>query len=613
MSAFSLPLPQPVPRTLHELLQAVRQRGCNELVLLDPAGGGLDGAGLAAAVARVATTLQAEGIGRQHRVALAWAPGPQAAAALLGTMTQAVAAPLNPQAPESTHRDDLLRLGASLVLTDQHPPAALRAAAAALGLEVLSLPPLQAGAAASPPAADSPAPANPSDLALLLQTSGTTSTPKLVPLSHANLLASAAHVAGALELQPADRSLAVMPLFHIHGLVACLLAPLLAGGSVVCSEPLAGPELLALLRCSGATWMSAVPTLLQGLIGASVSERMTLAGGSPAAPALRFLRSSSAPLAPALAQRLETLFGVPVIEAYGMTEAAHQICSNRLPPGRRVVGSVGFAAGPEVAVLGAQHQCLPAGELGEVAIRGSNVTAGYLAAAGDGWVTSPDGGRWFLTGDEGSLNPEGVLRLTGRLKEMINRGGEKVIPRQVDEALLDHPAVEQAVCFAVPHPSLGEDVAAAVVLAAAAPATEDDLRGHCFARLAPHQVPSRILFLDALPKGATGKLQRIGLADRLNHLLVAEPEPLEGEVEELVGEIFAAVLGGPLPSRSSNFFALGGDSLTGQQVISRLNSQIPLDLPATLLFRYPTPRMLAAELEGRIDRVLAALEGPAGA
>lgn len=605
MSTFSLPGAE--PRTFLELLRTGERSDVGHPVLLDRSGASMDWAALAAAMSEVGGTLQAESIGREDRVALAFPPGPQAAAALLGTMTQAVAAPLNPQAPESAHRDDLRRLGVSLVLTDRQPPPALIAAAADLGLRVHRLSALPSTAAGvMSPQLPLPPP-RPSDLALLLQTSGTTSRPKVVPLSHANLLASAANVAAVLDLRPADRSLAVMPLFHIHGIVASLLAPLLSGGSAICSEPLPGAELLELIRGSQATWMSAVPTLLQDLVKACGAE-----GSSPPVHTLRFIRSSSAPLAPALAQRLETLFDVPVIEAYGMTEAAHQIASNRLPPVQRMAGSVGFAAGPEVAVLGANHQPLPVGELGEVAIRGANVTVGYLQAAENGWVANPDGSRWFLTGDEGSLDHDGVLRLTGRLKEMINRGGEKVIPREVDEVLGEHPSVEQALCFAVPHPTLGEDVVAAVVLKTGLHASEDELRAHCLTSLLPHQVPSRILMVDGLPKGPTGKLQRIGLAERLSNLLAPPEEPLEGEVEELVGEIFAAVLDVALPSRDSNFFALGGDSLTGQLVISRLNSQLPLDLPAALLFRCPTPRILAAELEERIDRALASLEGAHG-
>lgn len=602
MSRFSPA--DPAPCTVLELLHSAGGVHGGEPVLLDPAGTPLERAGLVPAIDAVWRVLAEHGVGRTDRVALAMAPGPLAAVALLGTMARAVAAPLNPQAPESAHRADLRRLEASLVLTDAQSPPALLSAAESLGLSVCRLPSLVSCRSSAASTAAFPSAPAAQDLALLLQTSGTTATPKLVPLSHANLLASARHVAEVLQLTPADRSLAVMPLFHIHGIVASLLAPLLSGGSVICSEPLPGDALLALIGSSKPTWLSAVPTLLQSLAAAcgpveSVSPQHTL----------RLIRSSSAPLAPALARRLEAVFGVPVIEAYGMTEAAHQICSNRLPPGPRFPGSVGVAAGPEVAVLGAGGQLLPPGQVGEVAIRGANVTVGYPGELEGGWVTGGDGRRWFPTGDEGSIDAHGVLRLTGRLKEMINRGGEKVVPREVDEALMEHPGVEQAIAFAVPHPTLGEDVAAAVVLAAGLRVTEEELRSHCFARLAPHQVPTRIVLVDAVPKGPTGKLQRIGLAATLEHLLqLTEQEPPRGEVEELVGQVFAAVLGIPVPSRDSNFFALGGDSLTGMRVISRLNGEIPLNLPATLLFRHPTLRLLAAELEQRIEQALAALK-----
>lgn len=595
------------PATITALLEGLVDAGVSSVALLDSEGAAIDGAGLASRVSEVRTLLAAKGIGRNDRVATVFPQGPDAAIALLGTMAQAIAAPLNPDAPRASHRDDLLRLRARLVLSGAEPPQPLLEAAAELELPVLRWASPAAAAGEAPSSPPPPSAAQPDDTALLLQTSGTTSRPKPVPLSHANLLTSAANVADVLELSGSDRTLAVMPLFHIHGIVTCLLAPLLSGGTVVCAESRPGAELLGLLRQHRITWLSAVPTLLQGLAGA---------GGTEAAPeenlSLRFLRSSSAPLAPVLARRLEARFGVPVIEAYGMTEAAHQICSNRLPPAHRHPGSVGPAAGPEVAVLAADHRPCPAGLEGEVAIRGGTITAGYLDAPVDGWITSPDGGRWFLTGDQGRLEANGVLRLTGRTKEMINRGGEKVIPRQVDEALLEHPAVEQAVSFAVPHPSLGEDLAAAVTLRAGAQTSAEELRDHCVSVLQPQLVPSRILLLAELPKGPTGKLQRIGLAERLGELLAAVEEPLLGELEELVGEIFATVLEAPMPSREGNFFALGGDSLTAQRVISRLNSRIPLDLPSALLFRHPTPRLLAAELEGRIDAALARLEARQG-
>ena len=210
---------------------------------------------------------------------------------------------------------------------------------------------------------------------------------------------------------------------------------------------------------------------------------------------------------------LEAAFGAPVIESYGMTEAAHQMTSNPLPPRPRKPGSVGVAAGPEVAIMSEEGALLPAGEPGEVVIRGPNVTGGYEANPDANAKAFTHG--WFRTGDQGVMDEEGYLRITGRLKELINRGGEKVSPLEVDEVLMDHPAVAQVVTFAMPHEKLGEEVAAAVVLREGASLTEPELRDFTRARLADFKVPRRVIFLDEIPKGATGKLQRIGLADKL--------------------------------------------------------------------------------------------------
>ncbi|MEB3201125.1 MAG: AMP-binding protein [Synechococcaceae cyanobacterium] len=570
--------------------------------LIDSAGARLCRAELAQQVAAVASFLRDRGVAAPHRLALMMAPGPSLAVSLLAGMAVAAVAPLSPSTPPSLLLEDLVRLRISHLLVDGEPPAALREAAQALGLPLLSLPhPLPA-----PPAAASPAPLPAAeDLALLLQTSGTTSRPKVVPLSHANLLASARAVAQALELAPEDRSLTVMPLFHIHGIVASLLAPLLAGGSVICCRSQAPDALLPLLSSLQPTWLSAVPTLLQALLA-----RIEQSGEPPPAHRLRLLRSSSSPLPPPVLARLEAVFGVPVLEAYGMTEAAHQICSNR-PPGSgagRQPGSVGPPAGPELVVLGPDRSPLPAGQIGEVAIRGENVTRGYEAADHSGWVEVASGERWFLTGDEGSLDACGRLSLSGRLKEMINRGGEKVIPRRVDELLLQHPAVQQAVAFAVPHPTLGEDLAAAVVLRPGASVDEQDLRRLAAASLAPHEVPSRILLLDDLPRGVTGKLQRIGLADRLAAVLQPDHAPVQGELEALVADTIAAVLQQSPPGRDANFLLLGGDSLSSTRVVLRLAESLSLELSPTVLFQHPTPRLLAAHLDQQLEQALAALE-----
>jgi acyl-CoA synthetase (AMP-forming)/AMP-acid ligase II len=342
-------------------------------------------------------------------------------------------------------------------------------------------------------------------VALVLHTSGTTSRPKLVPLSHANLCASAGHIAASLALTPADRCLNIMPLFHIHGLIAALLSSLSAGASVACTAGFNALQFFSQMREFVPNWYTAVPTMHQAVAARASHHRDVIA-----AHPLRLIRSSSASLPPQVMADVEAAFGAPVIEAYGMTEAAHQMASNPLPPRPRKPGSVGLPAGPEVAIMSESGELLAADAVGEVVIRGPNVTAGYRNNAQANAQAFTNG--WFRTGDQGRLDAEGYLWLTGRLKEIINRWGEKISPREVDEVLMDHPAVAQAVTFALPHDKLGEDVAAAVVCKQGASVSERDLQKFAGERLAAMKVPRRIVFLAEIPKGATGKLQRIGLA-----------------------------------------------------------------------------------------------------
>jgi acyl-CoA synthetase (AMP-forming)/AMP-acid ligase II len=363
-----------------------------------------------------------------------------------------------------------------------------------------------AGAAAGP--ALGAKPAGTSDTALLLHTSGTTSRPKLVPLSHANLAASARNIGATLSLTAADRCLNIMPLFHIHGLIAAVLSSLAAGGSVFCTPGFNALRFFHWLGEARPSWYTAVPTMHQAILPRAARNADALA----AAP-LRFIRSSSASLPPQVMAELEATFGCPVIESYGMTEAAHQMASNRLPPGLRKPGSVGAAAGPEVAVMAPDGQLLQPGDTGEIVIRGPNVTAGYENNPDANAMAFAHG--WFHTGDQGVLDEDFYLRVTGRLKEIINRGGEKISPLEVDDVLMDHPAVAQVVTFAAPHDKLGEEVAAAIVLREGMAATEAEIRSFAATRLADFKVPRIVLILDEIPKGATGKLQRIGLATKL--------------------------------------------------------------------------------------------------
>jgi acyl-CoA synthetase (AMP-forming)/AMP-acid ligase II len=346
------------------------------------------------------------------------------------------------------------------------------------------------------------------DIALVLHTSGTTSRPKIVPLRQINVTASAYHIGRSLELTAADGCMNIMPLFHIHGLIAAVLSSLAAGASVSCTPGFNAFKFFAQFDEIRPSWFTAVPTMHQALQALAGRNKEIIARGR-----LRFIRSSSASLPPQVMTAVEESFGVPVIESYGMTEASHQMASNPLPPRPHYAGSVGIAAGPEVAIMDDEGAILSSGGLGEVVIRGRNVTAGYENNPAANASAFTNG--WFRTGDQGVIDAEGYLRLTGRLKEIINRGGEKISPLEVDTVLMDHPHVAQVVTFGMPHAKLGEEVAAAVVLREGTTLDEHALRDFAGARLAPFKVPRKIVFLAEIPKGATGKLQRIGLADKL--------------------------------------------------------------------------------------------------
>jgi acyl-CoA synthetase (AMP-forming)/AMP-acid ligase II len=499
------------PQTIVQLLE----RGAADAVALSaPGRAGLTYAGLRELTAATVAGLNGLGVGRGDAVAIVLPNGPEMAAAFVAIAAGATTAPLNPAYTADEFAFYLSDLEARLLVVPAGSDSPVVAVARRLGVPIAELV-VPEGAPAgvfelrgAPSVTQSPGPAGPDDVALVLHTSGTTSRPKIVPLTHRNVCASAGHIAASLALTPADRCLQVMPLFHIHGLIAAVLSSLQAGASVVCTPGFNALAFFAQLAEFRPTWYTAVPTMHQAILGRAARNREAIA----AAP-LRFIRSSSASLPPQVMTELEATFGVPLIEAYGMTEAAHQMASNPLPPRPRYAGSVGVAAGPEVAIMDEQGTLLPPGATGEVVIRGPNVTPGYRNNPAANAAAFTNG--WFRTGDQGVLDEAGYLRLTGRLKEIINRGGEKISPREVDEVMLDHPAVDQVVTFAVPHPKLGEDVAAAVVLKPGATVTERELQKFVGGRLADMKVPRRIVFLDEIPKGATGKLQRIGLAAKL--------------------------------------------------------------------------------------------------
>ena len=471
--------------------------------LLDPddATWVLRGADLLERIETLAAQLAQHGVGHGDAVALLLEHEPAAVLAFLAVVRcNACAIPLNPQlhAHEmgtllATRKPVLMVLG-----EDGNPAGQELAAQIEIPLAILGSGPaarLDGGASRTP----EPLPEPDSDaIALLLHTSGTTGRPKSVPLRQRNLASSALAVAGGYRLGADDVSYCLMPLFHVHGLVASVLATFAAGGTVAVPRRVRPRAVWEHAERHRVTWFSAVPTILAKL-PAREATRLSH---------LRFVRSCSSALAPSLWTTLEERFGVPVVEAYGMTEASHQMASNPLPPGERRPGTVGMPVGTEVRILDAAWEALGANTPGEVAVRGPGVVDGYLDNDAANAESFREG--WFRTGDVGRLSEDGYLTLEGRVKEMINRGGEKIAPREVDEALLLHPAVVDAVAFGRPDDKWGEVVEAVVVLSG--PATPAELRDHCSGRLAAFKVPRTVHVVQDIPKGPTGKVQRALLA-----------------------------------------------------------------------------------------------------
>lgn len=550
-------------------------------------------AGLWDQVQVLVSALQSLGIDHSTRVAVVLPNGPEMAVAFLGVAACAACAPLNPAYEASEFRFYLDDSRAQVVIVREGEGGPVRTVADEMGLTVLEIAvdsSAQAGRFRLVPEPIARVPglrfsAN-SDIALVLHTSGTTGRPKLVALSHADLVNNAAKLLTYLALGPGDRCLNVMPLFHSHGLRGALLSSLASGGSVICSPGFSDRAFFDWIAEFEPTWYTAVPTIHQHVIA-----RGSLYRKRAPKHRFRFVRSNSAALPAATMKAMEELFQAPVIEAYGMTEAS-PIASTPLPPGRRAPGSVGKpAAGLEVSIMDASGHLLAAGETGEIVLRGDGVFKGYENNPEANALAFVDG--WLRTGDQGRLDDEGYLYVTGRLKELVNRGGEKVSPREIDEALLEHYAVEQAAAFAVPHPTLGEDLLAAVVVRAGAEIDGATLRTFLSERLSGFKVPSQILMVEELPKGPTGKLQRHRLHELLGHLAHRSYVAPRDDVEKQLAEIWKSSLGKSEVGIDDDFFALGGDSLLAVSAFVDVESRFGKTLRLATLFDAPTIRQLA--------------------
>ena len=491
--------------TLLELLNAAP--GANVAVIVPETGARITYDSLRRQVMAAADAFARAGIRRGDRIAIALPNGLPVIVSFLAAAIAGTAAPLNPAYRYEEFCFYFEDTGARLlVVPPEGAEEARRAAAGKIPLAVAELDASGDVRITAPGGRASASSPQPGDIALILHTSGSTGRPKRVPLQHGNLAVSAHNIVNTYRLTAGDVSLCLMPLFHVHGLVASTLSTLLSGGTVVAPARFNPLSFWRIVREHGATWYSAVPTIHHLILARS--------GGSekPAgAESLRFVRSCSAALPVEMAGKIEALTGVPVLEAYGMTEASHQMASNPLPPEQRKFGTVGPGTGIEIGIMTDTGDLLASGAKGEVVIRGPSVIDAYENNPEANAKSFVNG--WFRTGDEGLLDGDGYLRLTGRIKELINRGGEKIAPLEIDEVLLAHPSISEAVAFGVPHATWGEEVAAAVVLRE--PATEAELFAHCRERLADFKCPRKLYIVESIPRTATGKVQRLNVAAAL--------------------------------------------------------------------------------------------------
>jgi acyl-CoA synthetase (AMP-forming)/AMP-acid ligase II/acyl carrier protein len=546
--------------------------------------------------------LRSVGVGRSDRVAVVLPDGPETAATLISVAAGAVCVPLNPGFTADEWHRYFGELRVAALLTRPDIDSASRGVALALDIPVVDLStaprggpgPFRITGPTMRRISDDGFASSPDD-ALILLTSGSTSRPKMVPVTHASVCLSAYNVGAALALEPRDRLLSVLPLFHGHGLISGVIAALAAGSSVVCTAGFDAAVFFRLLTEFRPTWYTAVPAIHQAVLSAADGHKHSAQRFS-----LRLIRSASSTLPPKVLCGLEGLFGVPVIDTFGMTEAATQIAAN--PLGRRKLGSVGQSAGAEIATLDGEGRLLSSGERGEIAVRGPTITRGYYNDAAATQSAFRDG--WFRTGDLGYLDAEGYLFLVGRIKEVINRGGQKVAPAEVEQALLNHPDVVEAAVFPVPHPRLGADVAAVVVLRPGAKVSAQKLRDFARERLAGFKVPGLIRIVPQIPKGDGGKIKRGELAVAFSMTEQTrgaygggKMAPPRSELERHLARLWADLLGLKRISVEQDVFALGVDSIAVMQMTSLLRERFGVDLSLKDIFDAPTVTSLAARLE----------------
>jgi len=568
-----------------------------------------------AQVERCLSTLNGLGIGRGDRVAIALPQGPEMAVTCLSVASGAIAVPLNPDGQEADFELLFEEVKPTALVAQEGIESPARRAALKRGISVLELVPRGDGSAGEFGFAvsvqlgcDGATFSSAKDIALLLRTSGTTSRPKIVPLTHQNVCAAAGNTRAALGLDPQDRCLDVATLFHGHGLVAGVVASIMGGASVMCPPAFDAVSFFAWFDEFKPTWYTAVPTVHQAILQEAPRHPDVIS-----LQRLRFIRSASAYLPDAVRTELEKVFGVVVTESYGLSEAL-QLTNTPLDRHTRKIGSLGVPGTSGVGIMDETGRLLGPGESGEIVARGPVVMAGYLNLPDTGSDVFRDG--WFRTGDVGYLDFDGHLYMTGRLKDQINRGGEKISPQEIDRVLLEHPAVSQAIAFGMAHPSLGEEVAAAVVLRSGFAAIPEEIREYAESRLQDFKVPRKVFIVPAIPSNSTGKLLRRDLAARLGKLNERPPYAAPRDaLEQGLVRIWEEVLSHSPIGIDDDFFDLGGYSLLAVRLFARISNELASELPLkgageneggkamrpSLLWDAPTIRKLAQHLTRHED------------
>jgi oxalate---CoA ligase len=592
-------------KSIYHLLKAQAEKNPEAIAMVAPDRASLSYHRLLTHIEETTKKLNSMGLTRNDRIATVLPNGPEMALTFLAVSSVATCAPLNPSYTSSEFDFYFTDLNVKALIVDSDMDSPAIDVAKNKGISIIELAPVLSSEAGiftlegnNQKLTIDSCFAESEDIALVLHTSGTTSRPKIVPLTHANICASAGNIQMKLNLTENDRCLNIMPLFHIHGLIGSLLSSLSAGSSIVLTHGFSALRFFDWMAEFNPTWYTAVPTMHQAILAKAENNQNVISHHS-----LRFIRSCSSALPVRVMSELEDVFGVPVIEAYGMTEASHQVASNPLPPDERKFGSVGLSAGSDMAIMDEYGNILPSGKNGEIVIRGENVMKGY--------ENNPDANRiafvngWFRTGDQGYLDDDNYLFITGRIKEIINRGGEKISPREIDDVLMEHPAIAQAVTFSIPHAQLGEDIAAVVVFHKDYSDIESGIKGFVAKRLANFKIPRRIIIVDEIPKGPTGKPQRIGMAEKLGIMMTDYTKtdikekftPPRTHIEKKLVAIWSQILEIKRIGIHDNFFYLGGDSLLAAQVIVRIRSEINIDISLMDFFDKPTIANIASIIE----------------